>query len=245
MIRIESRGTVRVVMLDRPEKRNALTVDMLRQLDEAMQMAAESRAVVLLGAGMVFCAGFDLLERVPGDDLAALREQLCGLGRVVARMRGGGVPVVIGVQGAAVAGGCALLGGGDIVVAERCAKLGYPVLRLGVSPAVTTPYLSGAVGDGACRAMVMDPALIGVERAMTIGLVHEVVDSLERVHDRAIEIGEALAKKPGGAVGQTRRWLGVLDERANGDWPKRAMEASLAGLDDETVRRLCKQVWKR
>ncbi len=244
MIRVETQGAVRVVTLDRPAKRNALTVSMLASLADAMRVDVGVRAIVLLGAGSVFCSGFDLRERVAGDDLGALREQLRRLADVVSIMRTGAVPVVVGVQGAAVAGGCALLGGCDVVVAERTAKLGYPVLRLGISPAVTAPFLRAAVGDGACRAMLMDPSLISAERAERIGLVHELVDGSEQVVTRALAIGKDLASKPGVAVASTRRWLETLATCSDAT-RSRAMQASLDALDDETTRRLEEQVWQR
>lgn len=257
MIRVEGRGAVRVVTLDRADKRNALTVAMLGDLKRAFEdlgpaSAEPVRAVVLLGAGPVFCAGFDLNEDIArdADPLAALRLQLTGLAEAVAAMRAGGAAVVAGVQGAAVAGGCALLGGADMVVAERGARLGYPVLRLGISPAVTGPWLAAMVGDGAARALMLEPELIGAERALAVGLVHEVVDGAGVVEARAMEVAAMLAGKPGGAVAATRGWLDEIGrgeiarsmERAG---PGEALAASLAAVDGETERRMREKVWKR
>jgi methylglutaconyl-CoA hydratase len=245
VIRVEDRGRVWVVTLDRPDKRNALTAGMLGELAGVFRECGSARAMVLVGNGPVFCAGFDLFERADGDALAALRLQLEGLSGAIEAMRSGEVPVVVGVHGAAVAGGCALLGGGDIVVGDRGLRVGYPVLRLGISPAVTAPYLRAAVGDGAIRSLLLDPTLIDGTRAHELGLIHELVEDADAVTGRAVEVAQKLAEKPGSGVAATRRWL----ERLNGpgvDQQRRAgLEASLGALDQDTVERLERQVWKR
>ena len=245
MIGIEDQGSVRVVTLDRPDKRNALTVRMLGDLTRVFGDASGVRAFCLLGAGPVFCAGFDLFERVEGDPLAAVRLQLEGLAATIEAMRSGGVPVVIGVHGAAVAGGCALLGGGDVVVGDRAVKVGYPVLRLGISPAVTGPFLRMAVGDGAMRSLLLDPTLVDGQRAHELGLIHELVEDAEAVGLRAVEVAQRLAGKPGSGVSATRLWLGELEGKQVGQHRRGALEASLGALDEETVERLERQVWKR
>lgn len=240
MIRVESRGAVRVVTIDRPDKRNALTVKMLGTLMKAVMRTAPARAIVLLGTGPVFCSGFDLNERKWGDrnGLATLRSQLRALAGAIDVMSCGGAAVVVGVQGAAVAGGCALLGGADVVVAERSGKVGYPVLRLGISPAVTAPYLRGAVGDGAVRSLLLDPTLISAERAHELGLVHELVNGPDAVAGRAIAIAEALAAKPGRAVSATRMWLKEIETGMEKAGPQEGLAASLNAIDDETATRL-------
>ncbi len=245
MIRVRDQGSVRVVTLGRPDKRNALTVRMLGDLTRVFEDASGVRVFCLVGEGAVFCAGFDLYERVEGDPLAAIRMQLEGLAGTIQAMRSGGVPVVVGVHGAAVAGGCALLGGGDVVVGERGVKVGYPVLKLGISPAVTGPYLRAAVGDGAMRGLLLDPTLIDGQRAHDLGLIHELVDDAEAVRGKAMEIARRIADKPGGGVAATRQWLGVLEGKEAGEQRRAGLAASLDALDDETIQRLERQVWKR
>lgn len=240
MIRVESRGAVRVVTLDRADKRNALTVKMLRELQAAISITKREGALVLLGAGPVFCAGFDLKERERGDHdgLATLRRQLTELSEVLDAMSHA-VPVVVGVHGAAVAGGCALLGAADVVIAEQDAMLGYPVLRLGISPAVTGPWLRHAVGDGRARSLMLDPTLIDARRALAMGLVHETVEGAEALERRAIEVAEALAAKPSPlAMTRTKDWLRTIASRMADEDTKAALAASLGAIDDDTATRL-------
>ncbi len=206
MIARERIGTIERLVLSRPERRNALTPAMLDDLATHLENAADAHAVLLLGEGKAFCAGFDLDLCVGegGDD--NLRALLAGLSRCIVAMRALPCPVVLGVQGAAIAGGCALLGGGDIVIASPDAKLGYPVTRLGISPAVSAPFLR-AIPDGQGRRLMLDPGLIDGRRAHETGLVHELSNE-PAAH--AMELTERLTAKPPHALAATKRWLNEL-----------------------------------
>jgi len=199
-------GDVERLVLSRPERRNALTPAMLEDLAANIENAGDARALVLLGEGKAFCAGFDLDLCVGegGDD--NLRALLGGLSRCIVALRALHCPVVLGVQGAAIAGGCALLGGGDIIIAHADTKLGYPVTRLGISPAVSAPFLR-AIPDGQGRRLMLDPGLIDGRRAHAIRLVHELADEPTV---RATELAEQLAAKQPHALAATKRWLNEL-----------------------------------
>lgn len=206
MIARERIGSVERLILSRPERRNALTPAMLDDLGTHIENAGDAHALVLLSEGKAFCAGFDLDLCVGegGDD--NLRALLQGLSRCIVGMRALPCPVVLGIQGAAIAGGCALLGGADIVIAQPEAKLGYPVTRLGISPAVSAPFLS-AIPDGQGRRLMLDPGLINGRRAHAIGLVHELANEPAA---RAMELAGQLAAKPPHALAATKRWLNEL-----------------------------------
>lgn len=213
------------IILDRPEKRNALTVEMLRGIvDGVRELGADEgvRAIVLRGEGRVFCSGFDML--LCRDDAAVLGELLTGLSLAVRALRGARVPVVVAAGGAAVAGGCALLGGGDLVITDRLAKLGYPVVRLGISPAVSGPSLERLVGERQSRARMLDPELISGEEARRIGLAQMMVDLMEDVVPRSQIEAAKLARKPREAVMRTKLWMNELD----GSDDIAAMERALA-----------------
>lgn len=206
MIARERIGNVERLILSRPERRNALTPAMLDDLGTHIENAGDAHALVLLGEGKAFCAGFDLDLCVGEDGDDNLRALLQGLSRCIVGMRALPCPVVLGVQGAAIAGGCALLGGADIVIAQPEAKLGYPVTRLGISPAVSAPFLR-AIPEGQGRRLMLDPGLIDGHRAHAIGLVHEMADEPAA---RAMALAEQLAAKPPHALAATKRWLNEL-----------------------------------
>ncbi|MFI4916546.1 MAG: enoyl-CoA hydratase/isomerase family protein [Phycisphaerales bacterium JB060] len=205
MIARERIGDIERIILSRPDRRNALTPAMLADLAAHIEKAGDAGGLLLLGEGRVFCAGFDLDLCVGESGDANLASLLTDLSRCVVAMRSLPCPVVMGVQGAAIAGGCALLGGGDVVIAHPEAKLGYPVTRLGISPAVSAPFMATAPGQA--RRLMLDPGLIDGRRGHEIGLVHELHDEPAA---RAMELAEELASKPPHALAATKRWLNDL-----------------------------------
>jgi methylglutaconyl-CoA hydratase len=236
-VRFEHDGPITTLVLDRPDQRNAMTPEMLDAVLKGLgALPPSARCLVVAGTGKVFCAGFDLAMCQAHPDGSVMRALLTGLSRCILALRQLPVPVVAAPHGAAIAGGCAILGGADIVVADRAAKFGYPVVRLGVSPAVSAPFFTGAVGHGHARGRLLDPSIIEGAEAHRIGLVHELVDAPEEVRPRARAIAASLAAKPRGALGATRALL--LEIEALGTQPAKALEVSLglAGSDEERQR---------
>tara|TARA_R110000782_G_scaffold20398_5_gene55146 strand:+ start:51747 stop:52481 length:735 start_codon:yes stop_codon:yes gene_type:complete len=238
MIRVEYLNPLAAVTLARSDKRNALTPEMLDSLAGALErIPPEIKAVVMFGDGPAFCAGFDLKLCAADPSGETMRQLLTGLSRCVRAMRALEQPVILGIHGAAVAGGCALLGGADIVVAERATKLGYPVANIGVSPAVSAPFLAATIADGPARARMLDPQLITAGEALRIGLVHEIADGPGATRERANDIARNLAAKPGIGVAATKALCNHL-ARDRTDHALEGLSASLAltGSDEERDR---------
>lgn len=237
MIRVEHDGPVAALVLDRADKRNALTPAMLAALREcAVEAAKSARALLIRGEGPVFCSGFDLRLCRDAPDGSVMRALLAGLSDAIMTLRSLPIPITAAAHGAAIAGGCALLGGVDLVVADRDAKLGYPVVRIGVSPAVSAPFLGASIGPGAARARLLDSGLIDGAEAARLGLVHHLVDRPEDVLPRAAETARALADKPGGAVAATRAWLLELERIGDDAVRSLGVSTALAGGDEERSR---------
>ncbi len=236
MIRFEP-GSICSIILDRPEQRNALTPEMLSQIPGfiASAQADGARVVVLQGSGPVFCAGFDLKKCV--GDSSAMEALLARLAAAIQSMNTCTVPVIVACHGAAIAGGCALLGGADIVVADQDAKLGYPVVRLGVSPAVSAPYLRQAIGNGAARHRLLDTELMTGCRAQELGLVHELVPERQDVLPTAMSIAAALVTKPPRALTETKAWLSQIAGPSCSESDRaRDVSLSLVGSPEEQER---------
>lgn len=233
-------GSVLTVRLNRPERRNAMTPAMLSSLYQSIDDAAADpdppRAMLLLGEGKVFCAGFDLDLCAADPEGGTMRALLTGLSETIRAMREAPFPTAVGVQGAAVAGGCALLGGADFVVADAGARFGYPVLKLGVSPSVTAPFLAESVGTGSCRRHLLEPELFGAEHARRLGPVDEVVADAGSVEPAATAAAERLAALPPDAARATRRWLDRISGSAGLREPALAASLSLAGGGEERAR---------
>jgi enoyl-CoA hydratase/carnithine racemase len=237
-------GPLAIVSFNRPEVRNALTPGMfegLRRTLDRVLADASTRGVVLTGAGKVFCGGFDLkLCLTKPGTLAQLLNDLAG---AIQRLAVLDIPVVIAAHGVAIAGGCALLSGADIVVTNDSAKLGYPVTPLGISPAVSAPFMRAAVGEGRTRARLLDPELIAGREALRVGLAHECVVKPEAVLPRALAIARDLAAKPPGSYAATKSVLRKLDGGwALADAPARALSASLALVGGAEERELLSKV---
>lgn len=221
-------STVAEIILDRADKRNALTPAML---DSAIAAArgfendAGVRAILVRGEGAVFCAGFDLA--VCREDPEALRRLLRSLSTLIRLLRRGEKPVVIAAHGAALGGGCALLAGADLVVTDKLARLGYPVTRIGLSPAVNAPALELRIGPRACRERLLDPEPVSGEEARRLALADICVDLSEDVTPRAQIEAARLAQKPPAAYAATKRWLNELDGSLDDVALDRALEASL------------------
>lgn len=251
-----------VVTLNRPEKRNALTPTMLQAMPPAIDklVARGARAIVIAGEGKVFCAGFDLSlckdddAKLSGGDEPVLASLLRLLSQATAAMRTCPVPVVVAAHGGAVAGACAILCAADIAVTDTQAKIGYPVVPLGISPAVSAPHLAQQTGTGNARARLLDPTLISGARAHQIGLVHHLVESREEVPPIAIKIATNLAAKPPHALRATKSLLNTLNATTSASLSTTAsnntnnlddaLQASLSLVGGEEQRRLLAKIWK-
>jgi enoyl-CoA hydratase/carnithine racemase len=245
MIRREVVGDVLIVSLDRTDRRNALTPTMFDQLGQALDNTpSQVRAILLAGEGAAFCAGFDL--RLCLDRPGTLESLLRSLSALIRRLRFDQPrPVVVAAHGAAIAGGCALLGAGDVVLSDDQAKIGYPVTPLGISPAVSAAFLRLCIPDGKARERLLDPALLSGREAARIGLVHECVTRPEDVRPRAMETARSLASKPPDAIAATRGWLAEIEQRWLGAAPTSAEQSLAASLSrvesreqQERLRRL-------
>jgi methylglutaconyl-CoA hydratase len=236
-------GSIRTISLDRPQKRNAMTPAMLDAMLAAIKEASQSgtRAIVLSGEGDTFCAGFDLT--LCQHDDGALAKLLQGLAACVRALNSVPCPVIVSAHGAAIAGGCALLGAGDFIVTTTSAKLGYPVVRLGISPAVSAPTLARLTGDGPARTRLLDAGLIDGPSAVRIGLAHECVETAQACKERSHALALALATKPPHALAATKRWLREVDGSDTLERLDAALHASLALVNTPEQRELLPQAW--
>ena len=234
-VQTELDGHVATVAMNDPDRRNALGLAMFDALDEAIAGVSSNTAVhviLLCGRGRSFCAGFDLTAAT--DDPAIMAEFIRRLSAVLRSLRRAPQPVVAAVQGAAIAGGCALVSACDLVVVSATANLGYPVHTLGVSPAVTIPTLMPAIGAGAARALLTGGELIDGAGAKRIGLAHRVSPDDAGVERDARELCNTIAAHGTTAVRATKAWLneleGALDD-TRFDGPMRAT-ADLAATEE-------------
>lgn len=233
-------GPLATLTLNDPQRRNALGSAMFDELERtigAFTNADDVRVIVLRGAGSSFCAGFDLPAAIAEPRLlSTFITRLSALNRGFRRLP---QVVVAAVQGSALAGGCAMLSACDFVVAAPDAVFGYPVHRIGLSPAVTIPTLSQAIGAGAARVVLMGGELMNAAEAQRLGLVTHLAASTDSVHREAEDLARALLAKPAHAQRVTKAWLNELDgslDDARFDGPANATAAEV--VKTETVEML-------
>jgi methylglutaconyl-CoA hydratase len=184
-LRVETRGQVRVLTLDRPERRNALNSDLIVALTGALADAAADsgvRVILLQGEGPDFCAGADLdaLKRIaetadPAENLADAQS----LGALLVVMRRHPKPIIAAIHGHALAGGAGLATACDLVIARDDAVLGYPEVHLGFVPAMVMALLRRIVGEKVAFELVVRGDRIGAEEAAGLGLVNRVIPTAE------------------------------------------------------------------
>jgi methylglutaconyl-CoA hydratase len=204
LLRVERDGAVARVTLNRPEVRNAFNAELIAELSSTFDgFATESpnrlRAIVLAGEGKAFCAGADIeWQRASVSlsmednqaDAGRLQEMLLAIDECP-------VPVIAAVHGAALGGGMALCCVADITVATADTTFGFTEVKLGLMPAVISPFVLPRIGEGPGRALFLTGERFGAERATHIGLVSEVVADRPAL-DARVEalLGEVLSAGP-------------------------------------------------
>jgi 2-(1,2-epoxy-1,2-dihydrophenyl)acetyl-CoA isomerase len=211
-------GAVRVLTLNRPDRLNALSPDLLSRLNQEFAAAAEDaavRAVLLTGAGRGFCAGADLFQQEASaakPDLGAIID--AGYNPLVRRMRALPKPIVTAVNGIAAGAGMNLALAGDIILAARSANFTQAFVRIGLLPdAGGTWFLPRLVGDARARALAMLGETITAEQAESYGLVWKLFDD-EVFATEALNIAKNLAAKPPAALAATKQALNAAPNNA-------------------------------
>ncbi len=198
------RDAVARVVLNRPDVHNAFNAELIGELRRTFLRFADEpptalRAVVLAGEGPSFCAGADVswmraslgLSREQNEqDAMVMAEMFDAIDRCP-------VPVIARVQGAALGGGMGLCAVSDLVLAEAGARFGFTETRLGILPAVISPFVIAKIGETHARALFPSGRRFDATRALRIGLVHEVVEGVESLDGAvAAALSEVLAAGP-------------------------------------------------
>jgi methylglutaconyl-CoA hydratase len=187
-LRIEHDGEVLRVTLARPERRNAFDAELIRELTGAFSDVGDARVVVLAGDGPSFCAGADVEWQRASIDLSfdANVEDALRLHAMLAALDSCPAPLVARVQGYALGGGSGLVACADLVVAAPDATFGFSEVRLGIIPAMISPFVFARIGPGAARSLFVSGERFDAETALRIGLVDEVADDLDAAVERQV-----------------------------------------------------------
>jgi methylglutaconyl-CoA hydratase len=201
---------VKTVMLNRPERRNAMTPEMQDELIAAFEKAAVShcRVVILTGAGEAFCAGLDMvhLQAIAGksqSEHVADAERVSRLFRTLYELP---KPTIAVVQGAAIAGGTGLATICDFTLAAPGVKFGFTEVKIGFVPALVSAFLALQIGDKQARNLLLTGRLFQSEEARELGLVNEVVHA-EELSARALALAKTLKANSPQSMAATKQLM--------------------------------------
>lgn len=206
---VEERDRVVILTLNRPERRNALTIELMTELAAALDAASanpQKRVLVLRGAGQAFCAGLDLQETTVVEKAHRSAEMVAKTLLAISQTR---LITIAQIHGAAVAGGAGLMSACDFVVAASRTKIGYPETKRGLVAGLVMTFLRRQLRERDIRELLFTGALISAERAHEIGLVNRVV-SPNDLENETQKIVEAVLQNAPGALASTKRLIEEL-----------------------------------
>lgn len=192
---VETVAQIATITLNRPEKRNAITPQMIQELSAALDGIEQSpvRVAILTGAGKAFCAGMDLeaLKEFHSESPAHLLEDARHIAAMFRKIYMFPKPLVAAVNGAAIAGGCGIATFCDFTLAVPEAKFGYTEVRIGFMPAIVASFVVRQVGEKRARDLLLTGRIFASDEALGLGLVNEIVPA-DRLLERARELAASL-----------------------------------------------------
>src|SRR6267143_1950926 len=200
---------ITLITLNRPERRNALTIELLTELTAAIEKAAADeiqRVLILRGAGGAFCTGLDLNEAAEMLKAHASAEMVAKTLVTLSQTR---LITIAVVHGAAVAGGAGLMSACDFVIAAERTKIGYPETRRGLVAGLVMPFLRRQVGERNMRELLLGSELIDAKRAREMGLVNQVVAQGDLM-TKAQKFADSVLQGAPGALAQTKKLIEEL-----------------------------------
>jgi methylglutaconyl-CoA hydratase len=216
---LEFAGEIAHITLNRPDKRNAISAQMIAELQSALDAIEKTRARVgiVTGAGKAFCAGMDLemLSAIAKQSPAENQEDSRRIAKMLRRIWTFPRPLIAAVNGPAFAGGCGIATLCDFTLATPEAKFGYTEVKIGFLPAIVSVFLTRQIGQKRSRDLLLTGRVIAAEEAKEYGLVTEVVPA-ERLLDRARELAQILIEASPSSLTRAKRLL-VSSEAASLD----------------------------
>jgi methylglutaconyl-CoA hydratase len=199
-LRYETDGQIATITLTRPEKRNAISTQMIAELQAALDEIEKThaRVVILTGEGKAFCAGIDLdyLQAIGRQSPAENQEDSKRIAKMFRKIWSYSRPLIAAVNGHALAGGCGIATLCDFTLAVPEAKFGYTEVKIGFLPAIVSVFLTRQVGEKRARDLLLTGRLVPAQEAKELGMVNEIVPP-ENLMARARELADTvLAASP-------------------------------------------------
>jgi methylglutaconyl-CoA hydratase len=200
---------ITILTLNRPERRNALSIQLLTELIASIKLASDEtreRILILRGAGAAFCTGLDLKEAQDRTKAHATADLVAHLLGALSDAR---CVTIAAVHGAAVAGGAGIMSACDYVVAAEGTRIGYPETRRGLVAGLVMTFLRRQLRERDIRELLLGGELIDAKRALEMGLLNRVVSG-DQVMDEALKFAQSVLQGAPNAVVQTKRIIEEL-----------------------------------
>ncbi|ABF40428.1 Enoyl-CoA hydratase/isomerase [Candidatus Koribacter versatilis Ellin345] len=203
-------GAVATITINRPEKRNAMSYELIDELLTAMAEVENSPAqlLVLTGAGNAFCSGMDLenLRQITGNSTEQNLKDTETVARLFRTLYDFPKITIAAVNGAAIAGGTGLATLCDFTIASSEAKFGYTEVRIGFTPAIVSSFLVRQIGEKQARDLLLTGRILSADEAFRIGLITEVVPP-EKLNERVQQLCETLLQNSPASLVATKRLI--------------------------------------
>jgi len=228
-LKLHVEEAVATITFNRPDKRNAISPEMIAELLEAFDEVEKgpAQALILTGAAKAFCAGMDLqaLKDFRSQSEAEIVADAKRIASLFRRLYAFPKPTIAAVNGAAIAGGCGLATLCDFTLAVPEAKFGYTEVRVGFIPAIVSSYVVRQVGEKRARDLLLSGRIFGAAEAQAMGLVSEILDP-DKLLTRAHELARTLAEMSPIALNHTKGLLLKFSEEEMNRETEMAIEAS-------------------
>ena len=223
---VSESASIRTITLCRPERRNAMTLEMQMELISALEDAASSscRVLVLAGAGDAFCSGLDLsaLQAMRDKSAAEHRADAERIARLFLALYEFPIPTIAAVHGPAIAGGAGLAFLCDFTLATPAARFGFTEVRIGFVPALVSAFLALQIGEKRGRDLLLTGRLFDAEEAYGLGLVNEIV-APEKLAERVQALADVLMANSPQSLAATK----LLLARQSSTWLDAAVAQAL------------------
>ncbi|OGU68849.1 MAG: hypothetical protein A2W30_00950 [Ignavibacteria bacterium RBG_16_36_9] len=211
MIKYEIKNEIGILTLNRPEKRNALHPELVRQMKSKLKEVADDKSfkvLIITGEGKAFCAGADLEYLNEMRNYSSLKGEKDSreLAELFVTIYNFPKPVIAAVNGAAIAGGCGLASVCDIIVADELnAKFGYSEVKIGFIPAIVSTFLIRRVGEGMAKQLLLSGEIIEAKRSYEIGFVNYLCSN---VLEFSLDIASKLRDNSQQSMALTKEMIG-------------------------------------
>lgn len=230
-------GRIATLSLNRPDARNALSIDLLAALHQRLDELAgrgDVTVLVVTGEGKSFCAGMDLKAVLSSPGLPL--KLLSSLAEFTIRLRSLPVVTLAKVNGAAIGGGCGLACVCDLAITHADSKMGFPEVDLGVCPAVVAPWLVKRIGAGPARRVLLSGGLMSGQGAHGCGIVDHVVATRAELDAAAGAMAARLASGGPNALRATKQLLNELDGSLDAALVRRGADLSAQVVADPATQ---------